>query len=242
MRVLILVTIIIFASALVLTVAGASNAEVTRLEGGAVSGEIKFSDPVPKPEKVLMNKDADTCGVTKLSDSFLVSPQTKGLKNVILSIEGLPTPSAPQQAKQPVRLTQKKCWFEPHVQVAQVGATLEIVNGDRILHNIHTYLEPSKRTIFNLAQPVQNQVNKVVLKDDGVITVKCDIHNWMNAYIIVKKHPYFAVSDENGFFRITGVPPGRYKVQAWHEELGSMAKDVTVTAGTEARVNFEIGK
>ncbi len=241
MRVLILMTILL-ASALVLTVAGVSNAGATRLDGGAVVGEIKFTDPVPKPEKLLMNKDADTCGVTKASDSFLVSPQTKGLKNVVLSIEGASAPSAPRQAKPPVRLTQKKCWFEPHVQVAQVGATLEIVNSDRILHNIHTYLEPSKRTIFNLAQPVQNQVNQVVLKDDGVITVKCDIHNWMSAYIIVKKHPYFAVSDENGLFRIGNVPPGRYKLQAWHEELGSMTKDVVVTAGTEARVNFEIGK
>lgn len=238
MRILILTTIML-TSALALTVAGISNPGAARMDGGAVAGEIKFTDAVPKPEKLLMNKDADTCGVTKLSDSFIVSPQTKGLKNVVLSIEGV---SAPAGLQQPVRITQKKCWFEPHVQVAQVGATLEIVNGDRILHNIHSYLEPSKRTIFNLAQPIQNQVNKVALKDDGVITVKCDIHNWMSAYIVVKKHPYFAISDENGFFRIGNVPPGRYKLQAWHEELGSMAKDVVVTAGAEALVNFEIGK
>lgn len=242
MRILVSGTIALVGAA-VLSAMSATSAQGPAAPGtGAVVGVITFTDPVPKAEKLLVNQNADICGVTKASQAFLVSPKTKGLGNVVLSVEGVADPPEPRQAELQARIAQQKCMYQPHVQVARVGTTLEVVNVDPILHNIHTYLEPSKRTIFNIGQPIKNQVNKIVLKDDGLISVKCDVHNWMSAFIVVTKHPYVAVSDENGTFRIANVPRGRYKLRAWHEELGSMDKEVTVAPGTEARVNFEIGK
>lgn len=232
-----------FGAGVLLTLIPLSNAASlpTATAGGSVAGHIKFLEAIPKPEKLLINRDADVCGVTKKSDSFLVSPKTKGLRNVVLSVEGVQNPPRLQEIPT-ARIIQQGCMYSPHIQVATVGAALQITNKDNLLHNIHSYLLPSKRTLFNLAQPIQNQVTKVVLKDDGVIHVKCDVHNWMSAYIVVKSHPYVALSDENGTFRINQVPPGSYTLRAWHEELGSMDKEVTIEAGKETQIDFEIGK
>lgn len=136
---------------------------------------------------------------------------------------------------------QKQCEYEPHVQTAVVGQKLEVRNHDKVLHNIHSYDE-RKGTLFNLAQPIQNQVSSVTLDQEGVVTLKCDVHRWMLAYIVVGRHPYTAVTDKDGEYRIDGIPPGSYKIRAWHEALGQVSKEVTVVAARQATVDFEVGK
>ncbi len=71
---------------------------------------------------------------------------------------------------------------------------------------------------------------------------RCDVHGWMQAYVVVIPHPFAAVTGDDGSFRIEGVPPGRYKVRAWHEGMGQLDKDVVVQSGSEATVNFDVGK
>ncbi len=84
-------------------------------------------------------------------------------------------------------------------------------------------------------------MNRAEIKDDGLISVKCDVHNWMSAFIVVKAHPFWAVSAEDGTYRIENVPVGRYKLSVWHEELGMIERDITVTAGKETTMDFDIG-
>ena len=152
---------------------------------------------------------------------------------MVLSVEGVTNPLDPSPDQFSPAITQTTCMFDPHVQVIPVGAMLKIKNEDPILHNIHTYLEPSKATIFNMGQPVQGQVNQVEIEDEGLISVKCDVHSWMSAFIVVKPHPYWAISAENGTYRIDKVPPGQYKLSVWHEELGSIERDITVISGPD---------
>jgi len=65
-------------------------------------------------------------------------------------------------------------------------------------------------------------------KPEVMVPFKCDVHGWMNAYVGVLDHPYFAVSDANGSFDIKNLPPGTYTIEAWHEKLGTMQQKVTV--------------
>jgi hypothetical protein len=71
-----------------------------------------------------------------------------------------------------------------------------------------------------------------------MLHLKCDIHNWMNAYVAIVSNPYFAVSDTTGTFQIDKVPPGTYTLQAWHERFGVLTKSVSVKAGAVATVEF----
>jgi len=81
--------------------------------------------------------------------------------------------------------------------------------------------------------------NKFPLKaEDVVMRVKCDIHNWMLAWVGVVPHPYFAVSGGDGSFTIKNVPPGSHTIQVWHEAYGVLKMTVNVKAGQTATVDF----
>ena len=97
-----------------------------------------------------------------------------------------------------------------------VGQALEIVNSDPTLHNIHAL--PKDNTEFNQGQPLQNmKMTHVFNKKEVMVPFKCDVHGWMNAYVGVLDHPYFAVSGADGKFSMATVPPGTYTIEAWHE-------------------------
>lgn len=209
--------------------------------GGTVVGSIRFSDSYPEKEKIKITKDNAVCGAAKYSEDFVVSEDTQGLQNVILTLDG-----AAEKIKAPSGTTatihQKKCQYIPHVQAVPAGTVLEIFNDDGILHNVHVYEFETKRTFFNKAQP--KFLTKITqrLRKPGLYLFECDVHSHMRAYVAVVDHPYYAVSDEEGQFSIAGIPPGNYKLSAWHEILGTMEKDVTVIDGQSSEIIFEIGE
>ena len=121
-----------------------------------------------------------------------------------------------------------------------VGQPLKVVNGDPTLHNVHALAKTN--TEFNQAQPFQNmELDKVFDKPEMAISIKCDVHPWMQSYLSVLPHPYFAVTGEDGSFTIEGVPAGTYELEAWHESLGTQTGQATVTAGGAADVSFSFG-
>ena len=209
-------------------------------DGGTVSGVVKFPKEYPEREKITITKDQAICGAFQYSETFVVSEETKGLKNVVITIKG--AKGAVKAAETPASVSQTKCQYVPHVQAVPLGTKLQILNNDGILHNVHAYfsgLDP-KNTVFNKAQPKFLKKISENLDKAGIYYFKCDVHDHMNAYVAVMDHPYYAVSDENGAFSIAGVPPGTYTVEAWHEALGQLSKEVTVKAGQKSEVVFDI--
>ena len=75
-----------------------------------------------------------------------------------------------------------------------------------------------------------------------VAKITCDVHKWMSSFVVVKANPYFAVTDENGRFRIENVPAGTYKIEAWQEKLGKKTSDIAVKSKEEAVVDFVLTK
>ena len=144
--------------------------------------------------------------------------------------DGLPKPQ-----KQTITIDQKNCRYHPHVQAASVGSTLEILNSDPMLHNIHGYV--GQQTLFNLAMPIKGQKIPRPLPRAGLVSIKCDVHSWMQGYVVVSDTP-FAVDSEDGSYTIKDVPAGTYTVTAWHEKLGTKSEKVTVPATGDATVDF----
>src|SRR6266404_3513389 len=75
-----------------------------------------------------------------------------------------------------------------------------------------------------------------------IIKLTCDVHSWMLGWVAVMPNPYFGVTDGSGVTKVENVPPGKYKVEAWHETLGKQTKDVEVKAGQTTKVAFEMKK
>lgn len=208
---------------------------------GSITGVVRFESEVPSQEKIEVTQDESVCGKSKTSRTFVVSPDNKGLKNVVVTLEGVTGGKAPTPTAH-ASIVQKGCTYEPHLQVVELGDApleLSIHNEDGILHNINVSI--GGRTLFNSAQPSILKELKKKLTRPGIATVKCDVHGWMNAYIVVlKDQPYYAVSDPDGHFTLDGVPPGTYTLHAWHEALGEMTKTVTVSEGKAAEADFVI--
>ncbi|HVP65738.1 MAG TPA: TonB-dependent receptor [Anaeromyxobacteraceae bacterium] len=200
--------------------------------GGELRGTATFAGAPPAAVPLEVTKDDDACGKSVPDETVEVSGG--GLANVVVVVRGLPSPPARAQ----VVLDQRRCRYAPHVQAVPVGSTLEIVNSDPVLHNIHGYL--GQATAFNFAMPRKDQKVTKVLRSPGLVRVKCDVHDWMAAFVMVVDGPA-AVTRPNGSFAIPDLPPGTYTVTAWHEKLGERTAQVAVPATGEAVVRFAFG-
>jgi hypothetical protein len=109
----------------------------------------------------------------------------------------------------------------------RAGQTLAISNSDDTLHNVHAL--PTANGEWNQGQALKNMVNeKVFTAREVMIPFKCDVHNWMRAYVGVMDHPYYAVTRGGGKFELKNLPAGTYTVAVWHEKLGTQSQSVTV--------------
>jgi plastocyanin len=135
-----------------------------------------------------------------------------------------------------VILDQHGCMYAPRVIGAEVGQRVTFVNSDPVLHNVRVISD--KNPTFNLNMAAKGmRLSKTFTAPDVMLAAKCDVHPWMSGFIGVVPHPYYAVSGGAGEFALTGVPPGEYVVEAWHEVYGRKTQKVVVGTKTTARVD-----
>ena len=200
---------------------------VIEVEGaGQIEGTIRLEGTPPAPGRLRVLQNEDVCGPSVPDESLLVSA-SGGVAGAVVELEGIsagkPCPTAVAV------LDNLECVFVPRVQALAVGQSLEIRNSDPILHDAHAWLGP--RTIFNLGLPTWRRVTHV-FTEPGLHAVDCNVlHTWMKAWILVRPHPYVAVTGPDGRFTLGEVPPGRYRLRVWHESLGERVREVEVGVG-----------
>ena len=197
-----------------------------------VAGKVAFEGALPANQPIRMNADpacvAANKGQSPTQETFVGEGGSLG--NVFVYVQSGLTGTFPAPTT-PVVLDQKGCRYIPHVFGVQVGQPIEIVNSDPTLHNIHA--TPKTNAEFNTAQPIQGMKTShtfTAKEADVVVPFKCDVHGWMNAFVGVLDHPYFAVTKADGSFSIPNLPPGTYTLAAWHERLGTQTQSITVAA------------
>jgi plastocyanin len=204
-------------------------------DGGSISGTVKFKGTAPAPKKLDISKDKEVCGKTPKTDPTLIV-DNGNLVNAVITITDIQKGTKIEVKK--VTLDQNGCEYHPHVQAFPAGSTVEVLNPDGILHNIHSYSKVNSP--FNQAQPKFKKTLDVKIDKPEAVEVKCDVHGWMHGWLVATENPYFAVTDKSGSFKLTDVPAGSYSVEVWHEKLGKSTQKVTVKAKEEAKVNFEL--
>ena len=203
-----------------------------------IEGVVQFDGAAQEPVRVKMDADP-VCAQQQTEPSFseaVVVNDNGTLQHVFVYVkEGVPVPyPAPET---PVVLEQVGCWYQPHVFGLQANQPLEIVNSDATLHNINA--KPALNRPFNIAQPVKGMTTtKRFTKPEIMVSFKCNVHPWMQAYAGVLDHPFFSVTGTDGAFAITGVPAGTYTLEAWHETYGTQTQSVVVEDGATHAVAF----
>ncbi len=135
-----------------------------------------------------------------------------------------------------IRLLQKHKRFEPHVLVVPVGSAVEFPNLDPFFHNVFSLFEGKR---FDLGLYEAGTTRTVSFDRPGICYIFCNIHPEMSAVVIVLETPYYAVSDRAGEIVIPDVPPGRYRLQVWHErslpeDLKALSREITVSEDTHS--------
>lgn len=168
----------------------------------------------------------------------------KPTADVVVSLEGVPAVIAKVDlaAAKPKNavMDQREMKLVPYVLPVLVGTTVDFPNNDKIWHNIYSKSEAKK---FDLGLYAPGKSRKVMFDKPGVVRVLCNVHPNMEAFIVVKEHPYFTAADKSGNYRLNNVPLGTYRLQIWHPQLGTTEASVElVREGEVVAINFDLKK
>lgn len=210
--------------------------------GARLRGALSYQGIPIELLEVSVTKDPEICGpdprlreAVRISDAGALADCVIQIKGIT---EGKPWPALYDEAK----IFQVDCGFQPYVQIVQHDATLYVINLDPILHNIHAYevIGKARRTLFNFSQPSAGEEDYVPLKlrRGHLVTVDCNVHNWMASWIYTSESPYLAMTDENGAFEIGDIPPGEYEFSAWHPVLGEKAGKIAFNPGDDLQFDL----
>jgi plastocyanin len=146
-----------------------------------------------------------------------------------------------------IELKQLGCRYVPHVAAVQAGVNFKITNCDPTLHNIRAKVydgpgQPPGADVFNFGQATQGQTDEKEFDDPGIYTLQCDVHAWMQCWVMVLKDGVFDVTGLDGKFKLQ-VPgvllDGDYKIDAWHPRFAqTLEQTIHVKNGT-AQANFQ---
>lgn len=220
-------------------------------EWGGISGQVVVSGKVPEP--VLLHakgapiKDAAVCAaMDTYNEDILVDKDSKGLANVFVYLAKAPKsihPDLKEPKESSVLFDQKGCAFMPHAMIVRKGQNVEVISSDSVAHNTHTY--PVKNNAVNIV------ISPNTAKGSGFavpcsvaerlpIQVKCDYHPWMIAYWMILDHPYAAITDKDGKFRIENMPAGDHELVIWHEKVGYLDRKYKASVKKDAVTELKV--
>lgn len=207
-------------------------------KAGTIAGRVQIDGALPANAQITMSSDpfclrANQGGAA--SESFV--GENGGVGNVFVYIKDGLGSYWVDVPTEPVNLDQAGCHYTPHVLGVRVGQPLRVSNSDDTMHNVHALAKVNRD--FNFGQPIKGQANqKIFTSPEVMILFKCDVHSWMNAYVGVVDHPYFAVTEKGGGFELKNVPAGTYTIEAWHEKLGTETRRVTLGEKESTSISF----
>ncbi|HUR80417.1 MAG TPA: methylamine utilization protein [Thermoanaerobaculia bacterium] len=142
--------------------------------------------------------------------------------------------------KKTAMMDQKNRMFIPHVLAVQTGTSVNFPNNDDVRHHVYSF-SPAKT--FQLPLYKGTPANPEVFDRAGVVTLGCNIHDQMSAFIVVVDTPYFAKT-VNGAAELADVDAGRYTVHVWYPDMRTepRPRSIAVTAGERVSLTFVAGR
>jgi len=207
--------------------------------GTKLSGKVTLNGAPPKPKPLDLSKEPACAqmhaAVPLFPETVLIGPGNS-LRNVVVYIStGAPYPGPVPST--PVIFDQQGCHYTTHVLAFRAGQEVKISNSDPLSHNIHPLAKINRE--WNKIQPAGTPPFAYSYENEEFISVKCNIHPWMQGYFAVLRTPYFAVTGDDGSFALPDLPAGRYTITAWHETLGTQSQEIEINSrGEPQTLNF----
>lgn len=182
--------------------------------------------PVPRPIKL---QPGTFCGMLNLLEEDLVVSANGGVQNAVVYLYTRPRDQKPDVHPELTvalkTMDNFNCRFEPRIVSVMTGQDMDLVNSDPVAHNVNVTTLAQKNPGRNVLIPAKKSVaHRFTVEETLPVRVVCNIHPWMTGYIVVKDHPYVAISDAEGNFEIKNIPVGTWKFRAWQEKVGFVSK------------------
>jgi hypothetical protein len=195
---------------------------------GRVAGSLTFAGAAPADSITHVTTDPEVCGATLVD----ISIRTRGsrLAGAVVWLTGITAGKSMPYTKRFDLMTQG-CRLVPRVQTAIVGGTVNVRNADATTHR--TRFSRDGAEIITIPETEDGQIvpAESVLTTAGLVEVTCVTHPWTHGWIAAFDQPYFTMTNDDGQFTIDSIPPGRYRITAWHERFGTITDSITVTNG-----------
>jgi plastocyanin len=205
--------------------------------GGSIRGTVFMTGVLPPPRTVAVTEGIETCGPEREIQAVQVGGGGE-LRHAVVSLADIARGKAPEPGAVAKTLDQRGCEFVPHMLLVAPGESIRVLNSDPLTHNLHTASFENRS--INRTQPVGGGEIELSFTAPERVRVRCDLHPWMSAWVIVTEHPYYAITDPTGTFVLSNVPPGTYTMEIWHEAVGTSTQTVTVVANDTAVVRIEL--
>jgi len=205
-------------------------------DGGTIKGTVKWQGALPHLVPSDINKDPQICDPLGQKhrdlERLLVSPNG-GVANTVVYLRNVTAGKAMDLPLERRFLNQKNCRYEPHILLVPVQAIVTVKSSDPLLHTVHM----SGSADYNLPFVHEGQEISRPMTREGMVDLRCNAgHVWMNGEMVVASHPYYAVTDREGNFELTNVPPGQYEIAAWHEGWRVVGESPLYDVMTQVRV------
>ena len=215
---------------------GQAGYEVVSVQGGGtIKGTVKWQGASPHLVASEINKDLQVCDPLGQKhrdlERLLIAPNG-GVANTVVFLRNITRGKAMDLPVLRRHLNQKNCRYEPHILLVPVQETLTVRDSDPLLHTV----QMSGSADYNLPFVLAGQEITRPMTREGKVSLRCNVHVWMNGEMMVARHPYYAVTDEYGNFELTQVPPGDYQIVAWHEGWRVVGESALYDIATQVRV------
>ena len=222
-------------------------------DAGRITGTVQIEEPPPPDTTVTPSADdVHTCG----RSLTLPTVETKGgaVVGAVVWLIGVGAGKALPDVRR-TELALDDCRLRPHLIAAVAGGALNVHGIDELDARLRfTRVEGGSTTngasddgpgaiVLRVTTTDAGQVvpSERVVATPGTVEVRGELQPWLRAWVLAFDHPYFVTTDANGTFTLDGVPPGTYRLVAWHDRLGRTEQQVTVGAGGSESVTLKLG-
>jgi plastocyanin len=171
-------------------------------------------------------------------EARVATPGGKPLPDAAVVLEALAPASAPKNRAHAV-IEQRGTEFIPYVTVVQTGTAVDFPNNDTVRHHVYSFSQPKR---FEIKLYAGKPGQPITFDKPGEVVIGCNIHDWMEAYVLVVESPYFGKTGADGRVAIANLPAGRYRLQLWHPlqktRVASSEIDIGANGATAAKLNL----
>jgi len=221
--------------------------EIEVKNGGTIQGKATLKGGIPQPRffHLVLFPNLDMCAEVDTDDEMnrvlldFVTDEQRGMKDVVITLQhvdaGKPFPN------KPINIISENCKFLPEVNVIPQGGTFFVDNQDAVMHNSQVYQSERGKIILNIPIPAEEiSEGKVTFqKHYKVFQMICGMHEFMQTWGYRVQNPYYYQTQVDGNYKIDNIPPGEYKVNAWHFLMKYRSKKIKISEGETINLDFE---